>query len=512
MLTGVLIAVVTGGLFWLAYRRPRPRRWWLPRPAGRLVPASAGPAVDRQHHHLRAGGLIGEAAFEQAKAHFRELLDADRAAEVEWELRPGLAFAVQVRALAEIGTPSARRMLEQLLTRRLTRDRVEQAWYWTDVAAGLRAIDHRPALAAVLCCADKAAVLPQGALLAAEAVGFSNFPLLLRDPGRPEARPAVRALVRAARGCRDGTVDPAAMVRSGLGDHLASLGTSATTAADPWLAAAVIEAERVSRRLGHWARFLPSEARPVADQQAARLHSSAKPRKTWVAEAAGDLLDRFPFLTPDDQAAALGVFAELRVDVSVLFPAPPDRRAAWWAEAVRALTWSRAPGLGLALAGLAERLAGSRRSRPHAAVVLSSLRGHRGPEAEHALLRAATVNDPAVREAAYGAFGWWQPFDPTPVVKCLRAGYTDSDPGVRRAATGALARLGDRAAVEEVAAALTGEESEVRQAAARAAAAEGLTWLWPDLQAVADGPDPDGALAASEAIERLREHLFGPLG
>src|SRR5689334_12867852 len=105
MLTGVVIAVVTGGLFWLAYRRPRPRRWWLPRPAGRLVTAAAGAAVDRQHHHLRAGGLIGEAAFEQAKARFRELLAADRAAEVEWELRPGLAFAVQVRALAEIGTP-----------------------------------------------------------------------------------------------------------------------------------------------------------------------------------------------------------------------------------------------------------------------------------------------------------------------------------------------------------------------------------------------------------------------
>ena len=47
---------------------------------------------------------------------------------------------------------------------------------------------------------------------------------------------------------------------------------------------------------------------------------------------------------------------------------------------------------------------------------------------------------------------------------------------------------------------------------ALAVAGEGLTWLWPDLQAVADSSDPDTALAAAESLERLREHLFGPLG
>ena len=83
---------------------------------------------------------------------------------------------------------------------------------------------------------------------------------------------------------------------------------------------------------------------------------------------------------------------------------------------------------------------------------------------------------------------------------------------MRRAATGALARLGDRAAVEEFAGALAGEEPAIRQSAALAVAEEGLTWLWPDLQAVADSSDPDTALAAAESLERLREHLFGPLG
>jgi hypothetical protein len=510
MVTGVIIAVVVGGLFWLAYRRPRPRRWWLPRPAS-FLPAAvpAGPAVDRQHRHLRAGGLIGEAAFEHAKVRFRELLAADRAAEVEGELQPGLAFAVQVRALAEIGTPQARRVLERLLARPLTRDRVEQAWYWVDVAAGLRALDHSSALPALLRRTEETAALPQGALLAAEAVAFPSFPSLLRDRGHSEARPALRTLLRAARGCREGVVDPAAMVRAGLADQLAALADTPVTAADPWHAAAVVEAERVFRRFDHWARWVPSELRPLAEQQALRLRPSAERRRSWLSDVVGRLTDRFPFLPPEEQTAALRVFAEVRGDVSVIFPAPPDRRCAWWADAVRALTWARSRAIGPGLAAQAEQLLRSRRTRPLAAVALAALRGHSCPEAEHALLRAASV--PAVQHAAFGAMGWWEPFDPAAVVACLRTGRADSDPRTRQVATGALARLGDRAAVEEFSSALAGEEPDLRQAAARAVAAEGLTWLWPDLQSVADNSDPDTALAASEAIEQLREQLFGTL-
>ena len=40
-------------------------------------------------------------------------------------------------------------------------------------------------------------------------------------------------------------------------------------------------------------------------------------------------------------------------------------------------------------------------------------------------------------------------------------------------------------------------------------AAEELTWLWPDLETAATADDTDTALAASEALERLREGMFG---
>src|SRR5215213_3512780 len=169
MLYGVIILIAAGGLFWLAYRRPRPRRWLLPR---RLIPNTAVAAVDRQHRHLQAGGLLGDSACEKTKAHFRELLDSGRTDLIERELRAGLDFAVQVRALAELGTPDAGGVLERLLSRRLSGDAVEQTWYWVDLASALRRLNRTEALPAILRCADASADLTPGAVLAAEAVAF----------------------------------------------------------------------------------------------------------------------------------------------------------------------------------------------------------------------------------------------------------------------------------------------------------------------------------------------------
>ena len=158
MIIGV-IAVVVVGLFWLAYRRPRPRRWLIPRRVGspsypgnrRLAPATTGAsAVNSQHVHLQAGGLLGENAFETTKAQLQALLASGRAAEVDGALQPGLNFAVQVRACAAIGTPEAGNLLLGQLGRTLTDDPAEQAWYWVDAAAGLRQMNRGDALPAVL--------------------------------------------------------------------------------------------------------------------------------------------------------------------------------------------------------------------------------------------------------------------------------------------------------------------------------------------------------------------------
>src|SRR5581483_8033039 len=68
--------------------------------------------VSRQHIELFQGGHLSEAAVEAAKTRFRDLLERGELATIEASLRPGMQFVVQVRALAEIGTDAAGRILE----------------------------------------------------------------------------------------------------------------------------------------------------------------------------------------------------------------------------------------------------------------------------------------------------------------------------------------------------------------------------------------------------------------
>ncbi len=505
----VFFIVVAVGLFWLGYRHPYRRRWLLPR---QVMPRAVASPVDRQHRHLLAGGLLGESAVAATAAHFEELLRAGRTAEIERELRPGVEFAVQVRALAAVGTPEAGRLLERQLTRTLSRDPVEQTWYWADVAASLRHLHHVPALAAVLRCADVAAGFPAGRVLAAEAVAFPNFPTAFNDLTSPVGRAALRAVVAVSRGCRDGVIDTSCMLRAGLGDLLATLSETAPVLPDPWLTAALVEAERLSRRVEHWANLLDDETRLLAERQGSRLHASAARRADWLAGAAPRLLARFAVASTDEQAAILRCAFEFRADVTGLFPHLPDRRVPWWADAVRCLTWSKSPAAGPVLAGQVARWLHSRRRRPGVIVLLAALRGHPGPDAEAILTRAACSVDSDVRIAAVSALGWWSPFDPDSVMRVLRILRTDPDEGTRRAAVSALARLGERAAISEVRVGLTAEEPALRIATAARIAAEELSWLWPDVQELADSDDPETALAATEAAERLRELALGLLG
>jgi hypothetical protein len=506
----VFITVAAVGLFWLGYRHPYRRRWLLPRQTSPRVPATA--AVDRQHRHLAAGGRVGEAAVAATAAHFGELLRAGRAAQVERELKPGVGFAVQVRALAAVGTPEAGRVLERQLGRNLSRDPVEQAWYWADVAAGLRHLRHAPALPAVLRCADAAAGLPAGSVLAAEAIAFPNFPTALNDVTSPVGRAAVRAVCTVSRGCRDGTTDPAAALGAGLGELLATLSETAPPVPDPWLTTALLEAERVFRRTGHWARLLGGDVRSLVERQGMRLAASAARRAEWLAGAAARLVARFPVAATDERAASLRCLFALRADVTRLFPNVPDRRVPWWADAVRCLTWSRSPSAGAVLAGHAARWLGSRRSRDRAIPILAALRGHPGPDSERVLIRAACGSDPETRRTAASSLGWWPPCDPAAVLRVLRILRTDPDDGTRSAAVSAMARLGVRSALGEVLAALNAEEPGIRAATAARIADEELSWLWPDLQELAEAADRDTALAAAEAVERLREHVLGPVG
>ena len=69
--------------------------------------------ISRQHLDLFQGGQLSEAAVESTKARFRALLERGEVGTVEASLRAGMQYVVQVRALAELGTDDAGRILER---------------------------------------------------------------------------------------------------------------------------------------------------------------------------------------------------------------------------------------------------------------------------------------------------------------------------------------------------------------------------------------------------------------
>src|SRR5262245_60711978 len=74
-------------------------------------------AVTRQHFELFQSGRFNEVAVEAVKRRFSELLERGEEATVEASLRPGMNYVYQVRALADIGTDAAGRILERQLRR-----------------------------------------------------------------------------------------------------------------------------------------------------------------------------------------------------------------------------------------------------------------------------------------------------------------------------------------------------------------------------------------------------------
>src|SRR5262249_34592782 len=139
--------------------------------------------------------------------------------------------------------------------------------------------------------------------------------------------------------------------------------------------------------------------------------------------------------------------------------------------------------------------------------VLRTLRGHPSRETEELLLLASQDWDPTCRAAAISSLGWCEPQRHAQVSACLQEARHDASAEVRQMARAALARLGERQALQWFRQCLTGEDLQRTHEAIQIIANEGLILLWPDLDRLADSEAIDVALHACEALERLREEL-----
>jgi hypothetical protein len=482
--------------------------------------------ISRQHIDLFQGGQLSESALEATKARFRELLERGEVEAVEASLRAGMQYVVQVRALAELGTDDAGRILERQLQRRLTDDHMEQAWYWIDLANGLRTLNRAQSLPHLLRCAEAAGDIPLGHFFAAETVCFLGFTGYLRQQKTALGRAALRVLHRALEGLRFG-VPPSVVAEARIGEQVETLWDHRQPEADPLVVRIYLEALRLLRRAPHATASLAGES---SDQEAFAWQMS---RLTALEATLQDYLDEaVPLLGAQLAQVPLGqhkdillALADLRAEgANGVLPLLSVPRYPHAELALEVLTWSKSPRVGPLLrewvlqrvpmvrrAQRRRKAASPRRPSVSADVpyraILRALRGHPSPQTEALLLLAARDWDPAYRASAVSSLGWWEPIQRPDVLLTLQDARRDANPEVRHAARAALARLGERQALLWFRQTLTSEDPQRVYDTIQAIAAEGLTLLWPDLDRLADAEDSDVAHHAREALERLCEEL-----
>lgn len=483
--------------------------------------------VSRQHIDLFQGGHLSEAAIETAKAHFRDLLERGDVATLEASLRPGMLYVVQVRALTELGTDVAGRILERQLQRRLTDDQIEQSWYWIDLANGLRMLNRSQSLPHLLRCAEIACEKPLGHFFAAETVCFLGFASYLSHDARTPLGHAARAVLhRALEGLRSG-VTPQVVADARLGEVIEALWDNRDEHVDPLGVRIFNEALRVLRRAPHAETALGIEA---ADQEAfnwqmARLAALEPALIDYLREVPLILRSALSNASIQEQRDILlalnDLHAEAGATVLGLLAEEPCLHAPL---AVEVLTWSKDPRVAtwlrewtLSKVSMLRRSQRRRRSLPpmRASVppevpyreILFALRGHPSAATESFLMLASRDWDPVYRGTAISSLGWWEPVQRPDVLGVLQEGRRDANPEVRQAARAALARLGERQALQWFRQSLLSDDPHRVHETIQLCAAEALMLLWPDLDRLADSEDPELAHHAREALERLCEEM-----
>lgn len=497
--------------------------------------------VSRQHFELFQGEPINEMALEKLKVRFRSLMERGQTRAIESSLRPGTQFVMQVRALAELGTAEAGRILERQVGRKLSNDSLEQLWYSMDLACGLRALNHTSSLPVLMRCADAApADLPLSHYLAVETISFLGISGYLRQPDSEMGRMAVRVLRRALEGLRRG-VEPSRLAEARVGELVEFLWDSKPARDDPRVALLLVEVIRIIRRLGaydeggkasgdRWNSLDGGLLEPgESDQegwalQASRLVALEPEIRKHLAKVSLPLARTLGLGSAEEEAEVLAALSDLKADVSDRLVSLLERRRIHHVDrAVRLLSYAKAPHL---ISGWlsswtrsridqeartkwrpwARQSAGTRLNGDFPYLAVLDCLGKLGcGDGEEVILAALRDHDPKVRRVAASALGWREPSEHEKVRAALHTARSDSNPDVKYAARAALARLGEIQSLQMFRRGLESEDMGQKLVTIHAIASENLGLLWPDVDALTDSEDPVLAHHAREAVALLAE-------
>lgn len=444
--------------------------------------------------------------------------------------RPGHRCVEEIRRRCESDFVGAIHFLEGQLNRRVSDNSHEQSRYWVDLAEGLRLLNLHEALPALLRRTDDAMDAPLGEGYAAEVVSFVAFAEYLHDPLTAEGQAALRVLRTAMEATRHGRLPATLFSDAAFGDAVRRLSENCPDCVNPRLALVFIEAMRHGRRTFHTLPVFRDD--PVRRQTVRWQHAFTRDAEPIMREYLHDIAPELTRLLEVTQGRArmetLLALDELQADtddaaLNLLGDPTFEHRAL----AIRSLRWSRSPLTLPALCGIARHaITGERSARwlrrlgvgkgPLPAVevfaALRALRGHPSEEAEKVLLQYVQRPETEWRRAALQSLCWWEPLRRQEVMAALRVAQQDANPEVRCAALAALARLGECAALQVLHESLHGTHpGHVRQTI-RLCGSEGLSWLWPELDALTESDHDVVAFEAWEAIEALRENFMGVLG
>jgi hypothetical protein len=316
-----------------------------------------------------------------------------------------------------------------------------------------------------------------------------------------------------------------------LGNAVATLWKRRPDRTDPRVVRVLVEALRLLQRAEHIADSMRGRTDLITafKREFRELRRCAAGFTDYLSDAPGRLVEELQSAGVENLADLLLALEDLRADAAAVVLTnlgawPPAHRRL----GVRLLRWSPDRDVGRwlldwvdgAITPIRRARRGSRAAAPSRpsvpasfpyAELLYALRGHPSSETEALLLLAARDWDPTIRLAAVGSIGWWEPLERAGVLQALDQARGDANGDVRRAAEAALARLGERRALQTFRCWLAGETEAGVPDAIRYIAAERLYWIWPELDALADGEDAEIAAAAREALEQMREDLAGGL-
>jgi len=473
--------------------------------------------------------MLSQAALDTAKAELREKLELGGATAAETCLEPGLEFVIKVRALTEIGTEEAGRLLERQVSRRISDDPVEQSWYWIDLAQALRELNRSESLPVLLRCSDRALEGPLGHLFASEMASFPQFGDYLLDPLSVPGQSALRVLRTAMEGVRRGYVTVALYGEAQIGEIVRHLAESCPNAADPLLARVFIEALRHSRRSYAASPELRDDPprRQAVRWQVGYLRDAEPILREYLHDIGNDLCRMLPHCSVKEQADILQLIDELRIDAGdVLVGLLDEPSMANKASALKCLRWSSSMEAACLLwervrpagSGQGKNSTWWKRNRivkstssSELLATLEALRGHPSEETESILCQFAGGPQIPLRVAALRSLGWWEPILRADVLNILHLARLDHREQVRSAAIAALARLGECASLQVIRESLTNGNPKAVHEAIELIGSEGLSWLWPDIDLLTESDDPAIAHHAWEVIEGLRESILGPL-